>query len=320
MKKLRFGIIATGGIAHKFARTAPIVDEIDLVAVASRSQEKAQSFADKYGIEKAYGSYEDLFADPDIDAVYIATPHNFHMQNCIDAANAGKHILCEKPMALTREENEAIFAAAEKNGVFAMEAMWTRFLPGTIKARDWVSEGLIGEVRQIFTPFGNYRAFEAEDRLFSPNLAGGALYDLGVYTIEFILDFTKEKTLKDVKGFLVKNEVGTDNSASAIFQFDDGATAQMYCSFDCATSHETYVYGTKGYIKFDSFQVPKFVELYIDGELRDVHESAFESGFEYEIRHLVESVREGRLTSHIIPPEDTLACADIFEQIFAQNK
>ncbi|MGI6664198.1 MAG: Gfo/Idh/MocA family protein [Christensenellaceae bacterium] len=318
MTKLRYGIIATGGIAEKFARTAPLVEDIALTAVASRSIEKAQAFAEKYGIEKAYGSYQELFDDPDVDAVYIATPHNFHKENCIDAANAGKHILCEKAMALNVAEVKEMFAAAEKNNVFLMEAMWTRFIPTTVKAREWVEAGLIGDVRFMSVPFGNYRAYDPESRLFHPGLAGGATYDLGVYPIEFILDFTKGKEIEDIKSFVVNNPSGTDSTMNAIIAFDDGAQAQLFCSFECATNHETYIYGTKGYIKMDTFQCPKMIELYIDGELRDVYEISFDSGFEFEMQHTVDCIREGRITSPIMTPEDTLTSAELFEKILGK--
>ena len=318
MKKLRFGIIATGGIAGKFARTAPLVDEIVLEAVASRAQEKANVFAQQYNIPKAYGSYEQLFADPDIDAVYIATPHNFHMQNCIDAARAGKHILCEKPMGLNRADNEAVFAEAKKNGVFVMEAMWTRFLPCMVKAREWVQDGKVGDVRFISALFGHDRPFDPQSRLYAPELAGGALYDLGVYNIEYILDFTKGKKIKESKSFYVNNEIGTDMAASMLLLFDDGAQAQLFCAFDCATNHASRVYGKQGQIVFDSFFMPKRVELYVDGKLSDSFESSFESGFEYEIRHMADCIAQGLLNSPIMPPEDTLACADLFEQAFGK--
>lgn len=315
MAKLRFGIVATGGIARKFARTAPLVDEIELAGVASRTLDKAEAFAQQWGIAQAYGSYEEMFADPAIDAVYISTPHNFHKQNVIDAARAGKHILCEKPLGLNRIEDEEMFRAAKENGVFLMEAMWTRFLPCTMKAREWVQGGQIGDVRLITAPFGMYREYKRDSRLFAPTLAGGALYDLGVYTTEFILDFAQGKTLANVKGVHTDNDMGTDMTTSAVFLFDDGAQANMTCSFEYTSSHEGFVYGDKGHVRFDNFQIPKRVELYVGGELRDTAESEFESGFEYEIRHMADCVAKGILTSPIMPPQDTLACADVFEQI-----
>ena len=146
-------------------------------------------------------------------------------------------------------------------------------------------------------------------------MAGGALYDLGVYTTEFIQDFTRGKTLKEVKGVVCNNDIGTDMTTSAVFLFDDGMQANMMCSFTAYADIATTVYGTNGYVKFDNFQMPKRVELYVDHVLKDAFESDFSSGFEYEIRHMANCIANGLLTSPVITPEDTMACADVFETI-----
>ena len=180
---IRWGIIGPGRIAGNVARDFPLTPGAELIAVASRSAERARDFAETHRIPRAFGSYRELLADPDVDAVYIATPHPQHRQAAIAALTAGKAILVEKAFTATAAGAQEIIDIARARGVFAMEAMWTRFQPAIVAAKNLVDDGAIGEVRQVQADLGVDRPFDPDDRLFSPTLGGGALLDLGVYVV-----------------------------------------------------------------------------------------------------------------------------------------
>ena len=180
---LRWGILATGSIAHKFATGIAALDDAEIVAVGSRSREGADKFADEFDIPDRHDSYEALAADPDVDAIYIATPHSLHKENMLTCLAAGKAVLCEKPFAINaREAREAIDFARER-GIFLMEAMWTRYIPLMVEVRRMVADGMIGDLRMITGDFGYRAGFNAERRTFNPALGGGALLDVGIYPL-----------------------------------------------------------------------------------------------------------------------------------------
>ncbi|SDN66531.1 Gfo/Idh/MocA family protein [Acetanaerobacterium elongatum] len=316
MKKVRFGIIGTGGIAEKFAVSAAYVPEAEMVGAASRSLEKAQQFAQKFVIPKAYGSYEALLRDDEIDAVYIATPHSHHKENCLAAIAHGKHILCEKPLVLTKANAEQVFAAAAEKGLFIMEAMWTRFIPTFVKAKEWVNAGRIGDIRLIQASLGFHAPEDPNSRLLSKDLAGGALYDLGVYLFELTQEFTRGKRLAEVQSFSIPAATGVDGSDSIVFRHEDGTIAQLFCSLLCDVENTAILYGEKGYIKLlPDFHHPRRAELYQNYRLVETFEPEYHLGYEFEIRHAARCIAEGRLISDIIPPGDTIECEAMFEDL-----
>ncbi|HET6483999.1 MAG TPA: Gfo/Idh/MocA family oxidoreductase, partial [Actinoplanes sp.] len=184
-QKVRWGILGLGGIAAKFAADLPLVPGAELAAVGSRNQETAVAFAERFGFARAHGSYADLAADPDIDVVYIATPHAFHAEAALLCIEAGKSVLVEKPITLDLPSAAQLVAAARDKGVFLMEAMWMRLNPAIRKIAELVEGGAIGWVSAIHADFGVQGPFDAEHRLRNPKLGGGALLDLGVYPINF---------------------------------------------------------------------------------------------------------------------------------------
>ncbi len=315
MENFRFGMVGAGSIAAKFAETCRGIEGVEAAAIASRSMEKARDFAQAHDVHKAYGSYQELYEDPEIDAIYIATPHSSHKSCALEAIAQGKHILCEKPMTTNYDDSKAIFDAAAEKQVFAMEALWTRFLPATIRAKQWVGEGKIGEIRHITASFGFCSGAGTESRLMNPALAGGALYDVGVYGIGFMLDFMQGKQLCESAGFCTRLATGVDGLDCMLFRFQDGALAQITGAISCYTEHWGFIYGSEGYIKLGpNFFAPQKAQLYLGRELAEEYEQPFTSGFEYEIAHMVSCVRKGKLISSRIPPEDTLACAKIFDR------
>ena len=180
---VRWGILGTGGIARSFAADLRLTDSGVAVAVGSRSQASADRFADEFGIENRHGSYESLVADPAVDVVYVATPHPMHHDNAILALRAGKNVLVEKPFTMTAAEAREVVGVARQQGLFVMEAMWTRFLPDMALIRDWLARGVLGAVVTLTADHGQWFAEDAGFRLFAPELGGGALLDLGVYPV-----------------------------------------------------------------------------------------------------------------------------------------
>ena len=182
---MRWGILGTGGIAGTFASDLRLTDSGVVVAVGSRSQAAADRFADDFGIAIRHDSYESLVADPEVDVVYVATPHPMHRDNAILALRAGKHVLVEKPFTMNAAEAREVVAVARERGLFAMEAMWTRFLPHVAVIRDWLGQGLLGDIVTVTADHGQWFAEDPRFRLFAPELGGGALLDLGVYPVSF---------------------------------------------------------------------------------------------------------------------------------------
>ncbi len=318
MQKLRFGIISTGGITEKFVQCARLVEGAELLACASRTQEKADAYAARFELPRAYASYEALYNDPDIDVVYIATPHSRHKEDCLEAIAHGKHIICEKPLTLTKADNELLFAKAKEAGVFLMEAMWTRFLPTVVKAREWVRTGRIGELRQFTASFGFRAEKNPNSRFYSPALAGGALYDLGVYPLEFLQDFMRPHKPSEIKSFCVTAPTGVDETDLLLINYGK-AFAQVSCTLGYDINHASFLYGEDGYINFlPGFQCPRRVELYQKRTLVEAFDAPSFVGFEFEIAHAVERIRGGYLTSDIITPEDTIECGELFDRLLTE--
>jgi len=320
---LRFGILATGTIAHKFASTMPLVPNsfATLEAVASRTQEKADSFAAEFSIPKAYGSMEALLADPEIDAVYVASPHLQHKPMTLAAIAAGKHVLCEKPLTLSEADSREVHEAAAKKGVFLMEAMWTRFLPTVLAAKQWLLDGKIGKLRYMTAAFGyNEPKTEPLIQIYDPNRASGALYDVGVYGIEAALDFFAPAQVETVKGIAALTEEGVDGVNAFLLQFSGGGIASLSSAICCETDCSGTLYGDCGRIRlYPDFYAPEHAELILDGKVTERMDLTIQSGFEYEIRHLCECVQAGKLTSERHLPEDTFTCARIFEELMKQG-
>lgn len=317
--KVRFGIVATGKIAEKFAATAPLVRELEVRGVASRTKEKAQAFSGRYGIAKAYSNYDALYNDPEIDAVYIATPHSHHKECCLKAIAAGKHVLCEKPMALCQTDAQEIFQAARQCGVFVMEAMWTRFIPTILHVKEWIDSGKIGDIRYLQATFGFQAKEDPESRLFNPKLAGGALYDVGVYAISLMLDFMKNKKVLRCHGLSAPTFSGVDGLDVMQFYFEDGAIAQLTASITCQMESTAVIYGTQGKIRLlPRFYCPNRVELWQAGKLVESYNLQLDSGFEYEMRHVCQKILSGATVSDRMAPEETIACARVFDLMQAE--
>lgn len=316
--EIRWGIIGLGNIAAKFATALPAVEGARLVAVGSRCGEKAREFASRFGVSRCYGSYEQLASDPEIDAVYIATPHPLHCQNTIMCLEAGKAVLCEKPFAMNAGEALRMVSTARREGVFLMEAMWTRFIPLVGRVRGLLSEGSIGQVRLFQSDFGFHKEFDRSSRVFAPELGGGALLDVGVYPISFaqMLFGSPEK----VCGYAHRGRTGVDEHAGVVMKFPGGEIAALTTAVTAFTPQETHIIGTTGRIRINNpCWVPRSMAIVRQGKADEVIHIPFESnGYNYEAQELGRCVDEGRLESAVMPLADTLAVMKVMDTLREQ--
>lgn len=300
MKKIKWGIIGPGKIAHTFAQDFQFAKYAELKAVASRSQERAEIFADKYNLPKAYGSYAELYADEDIDIVYVATPHTFHHENSVDALNKGKAVLCEKPITVNLAECDSLIALAKKKEQYLMEGMWTYFLPVINKASAWINDGRIGKVLSIKADFGNAVPFDAESRAYSPALGGGALLDMGIYPLA-ITWLVYKCDPKNITVISRKASTGVDNDVNMLFEYED-ALASLQTSFRSKLNNHAYIIGEKGYIDIPEFWHARECILYDSENIIDhFKDDRKGSGFEFEIDSVSSDLLNGLKQSNVMP-------------------
>lgn len=313
---VRFGIIGPGSIAARFATVLADTDDVTLTAAASASSKsKAEEFAAKYGAKRAYGSYEELVNDDQVDVVYIGLTHNFHYEAIKLCINHGKGVICEKPMTISRQEAEEVTSLAREKKVLLMEAMWTRFLPAFIQAKEWVNKKMIGEVKLIQASFCFNFPFDPVHRLYNPRLAGGSLLDAGVYPIEFATGILGENPI-EIAGVLHECITGVDDFAAISLKFPSGALATLSCGLTAKTNMDAYVFGSEGHIIVKDFLMTRKCERYNrDGMLVDSFESEPTDGFNYQIRHFADLYRKGLIESDLIPHRDNIACGAVFDAL-----
>lgn len=323
MERIRFGIVGLGRIAEKFAQAfseGAGPPHAELAAVAATDPARAEAFAARFGVPHALESYDALLASGDVDVVYVAVTNNAHFEVCMRVIRAGKHLLCEKPMAMRYEEAARIAAAAKEKGVFAMEAMWSRFLPASQRIQDWLRKGAIGRLLLADITVSGYRSQETYRRLFCPELGGGALFDLGVYGVEALLDYVGvDAQIAEVSAFTMKNERQVDWMTNVGIRFTNGAAGLVKCSITASMDNISYLYGEKGYIRIGpTVNHPEEVALFVGprgGEERLVEQfcHAVGNGMEFQIEHVARCIAEGKRESGRMPLSDTLKCARIFD-------
>ncbi|AYC41752.1 Gfo/Idh/MocA family protein [Streptomyces griseorubiginosus] len=309
-QSVRWGILATGGIAAAF--TADLVDlpDAEVVAVASRSEASAKAFAERFGIERAYGEWGALAEDTDIDVVYVATPHSAHRAAAGLCLSAGRNVLCEKAFTLNVREAEELVGLAKDGGRFLMEAMWMYCNPLVRRLKALVEDGAIGEVRTVQADFGLAGPFPPAHRLRDPAQGGGALLDLGVYPVSFAHLLLGEPS--DVVAKAVLSEEGVDLQTGALLSYDGGALASLHCSLTGGTATIASVTGSLGRIDIPNgfFHPDRFV-LHRDG--RDPEEFAADpadgprNSLKHEAREVMRALRAGETESPLVPLEGTLA-------------
>lgn len=315
MTNVRWGIAGPGKQAAAMVADFPRVTNGELVAVGSRSAERAQAFADEHGIPVAHGSYAALVADPGVDAIYIATPHPQHTDIALAALAAGKAILVEKAFTATVEDTERIITAARETGVFAMEAMWTRFNPGVVRVRELLAEGAIGELRGVHGDLTAYREFVPTDRLFDPALGGGAVLDLGVYVLSFAQHFLGTPDVVHAVG--ATYDTGVESDFSAVLGYADGRSATVSGGFMAYGPGRMMLIGTTGWIDIHPrFHRAPSLTLWRGKE--EVATEDFAFGFEHEVIHVGECLAAGRTESPVMPLDDTLAVQRLMAEVLTQ--
>jgi predicted dehydrogenase len=311
---VRWGIVGPGRIASLLIKDFPYVDGAEALAVASRSSERAEAFAGEHGLARAYGSYHEIMNDPDLDVLYIATPHPQHHAIALAAIAADKAVLVEKTFTATVPGAEEVIAAARRHQVFAMEAMWTRFQPAIVAARALIEDGAIGEVRQLQADLGVDRPYNPEDRLFDPAQGGGAMLDLGVYVVSFAQYFLGTPDRIEVTGSLTPT--GVDAEAGLLLGYDDGRAATLLISLKHHTPGAGRIQGTKGWIEVPPrFHHPHRIMLCRKGEEPEmISRPPLGTGYSHELIEVTECVRAGHTESMIMPLADTLAVQRILNE------
>jgi predicted dehydrogenase len=305
--EVRWGIVGPGNIAASVLPDFAHVPGASVVAVASRSAERAKDFADRFHIARAYGSYAEIMADDEVDVLYIATPHPQHYEVALAGIEAGKALLVEKAFTATVAGAERIIAAARDRGVFVMEAMWTRFQPAIVTARRLIDEGAIGEVRQIQADLGVDRPYDPTHRLFDPAQGGGAMLDLGVYPVSFAHYFLGEPGSIDVVGSLAPT--GVDCEAGLLLGYPDGRSASILISLRNSLPGAARIYGTGGWIDIPPrFHHPKRLILQrTDQDPETIDQPPLGRGYAHELIEVTSCVQAGRQESALMPLDDTLA-------------
>lgn len=298
-KKIRWGIIGLGNIANKFAEDLLTVEGAQLYAVASRSQQKADNFAEKYHAIKAYDNYQALAKDVNIDAVYIATPHALHKENTLLFLTQGIAVLCEKPLAMNAAEVKMMIDTAKDNKVLLMEALWTYFLPHYQFVLSELSKKNYGELLKIEADFGFIQEFDQGSRLFKKSLGGGSLLDIGIYPIFAALSTLGKADSIDANATFFDNSA--DSSCTMRFNYPNGATALLKSTFLESTPCEAVFYCERGIIKINSgFQSPSTITLITEGNEQTLDFSCKTNGYNYEIIHFNELLRQGKIESNIM--------------------
>lgn len=296
-----WGILAPGKIAGKFATDLATVNGATLYAVGSRSAGRAQEFAGKYGFKKSYGSYEELLSDPELDIVYIASPHSHHYRHTMMALEAGRNVLCEKAFSHNSLEVAEMIDKASSCNLFLMEALWPPFQPSYRMAHDVIESGELGEIVHLRSHFAFVAPYDPDGRLYNPELAGGALLDIGIYPAMDALSFMGvPKLISAVAGFA---PTGVDHTIDIGFDYGDGRTASLYSSIKSCGGTATEIFCTKGTILLER-GTGKGQLCHISREGKETVTERWDTGtngFEYEAAGVMKSIGEGRCQSSVVP-------------------
>jgi predicted dehydrogenase len=315
---VRWGILGTGGIASTFVTDLQLSDSGVATAVGSRRQGTADCFADEFGIANRHAGYESLVADPDVDVVYVATPHPMHHDNAILALRAGKHVLVEKPFTMNAVESREIVQAARENGRFAMEAMWTRFLPHVVVIRDWLSRGMLGDIITVTADHGQWFDEDPEFRLFAPELGGGALLDLGVYPVSFASMVLGRPDR--IMSMSVPACTGVDAQTSMLFGYERGAHAVLTCTLRGKSPTRASIVGTDARIEVEGdFYAPTNVTLVPRNGDPKLVESVHEGrGLRHQADEVARRLAAGDLESPLMPLDETISIMEMMDRVREQ--
>jgi predicted dehydrogenase len=319
MSGVRWGVIGTGLISSTFAADLERTDSGSVVAVGSRRRESAEEFGERFGVPNRHGSYEALVADPEVDAVYVGTPHPMHHPDALLALHAGKPVLVEKPFTMNAAEAEELVATARAEGLFLMEAMWTRFLPGVVEIRRLLAEGALGDIVTVSADHGQWFAEDPAFRLFAPELGGGALLDLGIYPVSFasmVLGTPDRVVALSDPAF-----TGVDAQTSILLGHPGGAHAVLTCTLRAKSPTRAAIVGTEARIEIEGdFYAPvPFTVIPRAGELRRFEPPEEKlKGLRYEADEVARCLAEGLLESPGMPLDETVAIMRTMDAVRAQ--
>jgi predicted dehydrogenase len=315
---IRWGIIGTGGIAAAFAGDLALLPDAELVAVGSRSQATADAFGDRFGIAHRHPTYEALVAHPDVDAVYVSTPHPMHHDCALLAIRAGKAVLVEKPFTINAREARELVSEARARGTFLMEAMWTRFLPHVVRIRELLAEGRLGEVRSLIADHGQWFPHDASHRLFAPELGGGALLDLGIYPVSFAsMLFGKPTKITAVSD---QAFTGVDAQTGILLQYGGGQQAVLFTTLETRSPNQASINGTESRIEIDGvFYAPsQFRVVRRDGDTEQFDFPHEGHGLRHQAAEVGRCLREGRTESDILSLDETVSIMETMDEIRRQ--
>jgi predicted dehydrogenase len=319
MTGLRWGILSTGFIAETFVADLQ-ANGFEVTAVGSRSAEKAQEFAERFGIPHAHGDYEALVADAEVDVVYVASPHPMHRDHAVLALNAGKHVLVEKAFTINESQAREVVELAETKGLIALEAMWSRWLPHMVRVREILASGGIGEVRSVLADHTQSLPSDPEHRVQNLELGGGALLDLGIYVVSFAWDMLGAPT--SVHAISTPTPTGADARTSIVLGFDgDHKQAVLHAALDMAGPNTASVVGSEGWITIDRvfYDATSFTHYASDGSVLEHYESDLVGrGMQYQAWELERLVEEGHRPGDVLPPSETVAIMGTLDEVRRQ--
>lgn len=316
---IRWGIMGLGKIAHKFAEDLAFVPDSQLVAVASRNQDKANAFAEKFGAAEAYDSYEAMLENAELDVVYVATPHVLHYQNTMACLQKGIAVLCEKPFAMNLQEVQEMTNFSQQKGVFLMEALWTKFLPSFRKVKEMLDTQEIGKIRMIQADFGFQAPYEPAGRIFNPALGGGSLLDVGIYPVFLALSLLGKPD--EIQAQAQIGDTNVDESCGILFKYNSGALAVLSSSVVAHQSIEANIFADKARIQMTSpFHTPQTrvqrIERFITEEHIPIESEG--NGYNYEAIEVGKCLRENRIESAIMSHKDSLELMEVLDRIRAE--
>lgn len=309
---IRWGILSAGRMADRFAGDLKKTPGAEIVAVAARSHQRAKLFAAKHNISRAYGSYEALAKDPDIDVIYIGTTHNFHKEHTLLCLENGKHVLCEKPFALNATEASQMIACARDKNLFLMEAMWSRFNPAYRRAMRWINDGLIGEVRMLKADFGFRAPWEPDQRWLNPALGGGSILDLGIYPLALASHLFGWQPA-DIQTLAFLGTTRVDEQTGIVLKYAEGQLALLSSAVRTRIPQNALIIGTDGFIWLPMFWRARLAILWRPKKLPRF--TWARAGYQFEAAEVGQCIREKRIESAVIPVAESLALMETMDKI-----
>lgn len=315
---IRWGILSTGNIAKQFARGLVEADDAKLVSVGSRTQEAADAFGNEFDVPNCHASYEALAGDPEVDAIYVATPHPMHKRDAITCLEGGKAVLCEKPFTVNANEAREVIEFARMKKLFLLEAMWTRFIPAIVKVREIIDAGEIGDVKMAKADFCFRAGFDPESRLFKPELGGGGLLDIGIYVISFARMIMKNAPL-NVVSLADFGQTGVDEQAGMVMSYGGDRMALLTCATRTNTPHVAQIFGTEGYITVHHAFWHSEKLTVVRGDKEETLDIPFKgNGYTHEAEEVGACLRAGKLESDVLPLDETLSIMKTLDWVRAQ--